>query len=99
MADEHGGGIADGLSLAEQLRQALSLFTTDPARAVEALTPLATSSDPLVAGQSCHLIGLLHMRAGKKSEAIEFLARAVDADVLDAAYSLGALLADAGRLD
>lgn len=99
MADEHDGGIASGLGPAEQLEQALSLFTTDPARAMKALTPLAASPDPMVAGQSCRLIGLLHMRAGEKGEAIEFLARAVDAGVLDAAYSLGALLADAGRLD
>jgi tetratricopeptide (TPR) repeat protein len=105
MAGGRNDGTAEGpderRDPVEQLKQALLLLSSEPGsvRAVEALTPLLDSAEPRLAALAGYLAGLTHMRAGDKSKAIEFLARAVHAGELNAAYPLGALLADAGRLD
>jgi tetratricopeptide (TPR) repeat protein len=92
---DEGPGVADQPAPA----WALSASEADTARAMEAVQPLLASTDPMIAANGLYLAGLIHMRAGKKDEAIEFLARAVDAHELNAAYALGALLAESGRLD
>jgi CHAT domain len=66
---------------------------------MELVRPLLASEDAGLVASGLFLTGLIHLRADNNDEAIEFLGRALDGGELNAAYPLGMLLAEAGRLD
>jgi hypothetical protein len=97
---DSGGEAEDRVVLAERLLTAWNASASgDTVRANELATAVADSGEPALAANAYHLLGLIQLRSGAKDRAIELLSRAVDAGEMNAAYALGATLADAGRLD